>query len=328
MLGARATDKAPQRGDALPLSGRAPRASQAASLAGRWGTPSLTFPLSSPGTIQPVLLVRKLAFAVAGHCRCTSTIRGQFPHCATPQSRENAGVKRPFALCIVRAMLSRIDSDPIQLTGKLSHVCFRGVARNAMRPSGSDNGHYVAHGLALLHEIRTSCGVRAERCRKKPSDTVGEFKSAEMGVPHMPAWKAKTLGKLAQEKVLLEPRRRFANSIPSFSLDKSGPRSWHRPPHLPLCQAHATQHRRKGTLEDSPIMLRGQKWPPPGALPCRASPRNDHVCTRTHANLFIPSPSVANVRYMLESCDNRARREKTMGKCSLVMLSGHKWPTR
>jgi hypothetical protein len=35
-------------------------------------------------------------------------------------------------------------------------------------------------------------------------DTVGEFKSAEMGVPHMPAWKAKTLGKIAQEKVLLE----------------------------------------------------------------------------------------------------------------------------
>jgi hypothetical protein len=36
-------------------------------------------------------------------------------------------------------------------------------------------------------------------------DTVGEFKSAEMGVPHTPAWKAKTLGKLTQEKVLLEP---------------------------------------------------------------------------------------------------------------------------
>jgi hypothetical protein len=31
-------------------------------------------------------------------------------------------------------------------------------------------------------------------------DTVGEFKSAEMGVPHMPAWKAKTPGKIAQEK--------------------------------------------------------------------------------------------------------------------------------
>jgi hypothetical protein len=51
------------------------------------------------------------------------------------------------------------------------------------------------------------------RLSRKVDDTVGEFKSAEMGVPHMPAWKAKTLGKLAQEKVLLEPRRRFSNSI-------------------------------------------------------------------------------------------------------------------
>ena len=43
------------------------------------------------------------------------TIRGQFPHCATPQNRENAGVRRPFAVCIVRAMLSCIDSDPLQV---------------------------------------------------------------------------------------------------------------------------------------------------------------------------------------------------------------------
>jgi hypothetical protein len=41
-------------------------------------------------------------------------------------------------------------------------------------------------------------------CRKKRRDTVGEFKSAEMGVPHMPSLKAKKLGKLSQEKVLLE----------------------------------------------------------------------------------------------------------------------------
>jgi hypothetical protein len=34
--------------------------------------------------------------------------------------------------------------------------------------------------------------------------TVGELKSAEMCVSHMPSWKAKTLGKLTQEKVLLE----------------------------------------------------------------------------------------------------------------------------
>jgi hypothetical protein len=43
-------------------------------------------------------------------------------------------------------------------------------------------------------------------------DTVGEFKSTEMGVPHMPSLKAKTLRELTQEKVLLELGRRFANS--------------------------------------------------------------------------------------------------------------------
>src|SRR5256885_7581857 len=42
-------------------------------------------------------------------------------------------------------------------------------------------------------------------CLTKPPNTVGECKSAEMSVPHMPTWKAKMLGKLTQERVLLEP---------------------------------------------------------------------------------------------------------------------------
>src|SRR5712691_6697645 len=71
----------------------------------------LSPPASAPWGAGP--LIRKAFFVVAGHCRCASTIRGQIPHCATPESRENAGVGRPFALCIVRVMLSRIDSDPI-----------------------------------------------------------------------------------------------------------------------------------------------------------------------------------------------------------------------
>src|SRR5262249_29000170 len=37
------------------------------------------------------------------------------------------------------------------------------------------------------------------------ADTVGEFKSAEMGVPHRPALKAKKRRKLTQARVLLEP---------------------------------------------------------------------------------------------------------------------------
>src|SRR4030095_2674905 len=52
--------------------------------------------------------------------------------------------------------------------------------------------------------------------RRKRADTVGEFKSAEMRASHIPALKAKKRGKLAQEKVLLEPLKRFANSIRAF----------------------------------------------------------------------------------------------------------------
>ena len=39
---------------------------------------------------------------------------------------------------------------------------------------------------------------------EKPPDTVGQPPSAAIRVSHMPAWKAKKLGKLPQEKVLLE----------------------------------------------------------------------------------------------------------------------------
>jgi hypothetical protein len=35
---------------------------------------------------------------------------------------------------------------------------------------------------------------------EKRPDTVGEPRSAEICVSHMPSWKAKTLGKLTQEK--------------------------------------------------------------------------------------------------------------------------------
>jgi hypothetical protein len=40
--------------------------------------------------------------------------------------------------------------------------------------------------------------------QEKRGDTVGELKSAEICVSHMPSWKAKKLGKRTQEKVLLE----------------------------------------------------------------------------------------------------------------------------
>jgi len=62
--------------------------------------------------LQPRLL--SMPGPVVGHCHCASTIRGQFRRCTTHQSRENARVGRLFAPCLVRAMLSRITSDPLQ----------------------------------------------------------------------------------------------------------------------------------------------------------------------------------------------------------------------
>src|SRR5262245_12792580 len=80
------------------------------SVGDRWvvGRPSS----HSNGATAPLGMI-----AVAGHCRCASTSRGQFPYCAMSQSRANAGVGRPFTLYTVRALLSRIDSDPIQRAG-------------------------------------------------------------------------------------------------------------------------------------------------------------------------------------------------------------------
>jgi hypothetical protein len=45
--------------------------------------------------------------------------------------------------------------------------------------------------------------MAARAVRKRP-DTVGEFKSAEIGASHMLSWKAKKREKPTQEKVLLE----------------------------------------------------------------------------------------------------------------------------
>ena len=48
-----------------------------------------------------------------------------------------------------------------------------------------------------------------------------------------------------------------------------------------------------------------------------------HTCPRTNDTSCLPSPSVTNVRTMLESCDNRAKREKRYGN----MFHRHaEWP--
>jgi hypothetical protein len=55
----------------------------------------------------------------------------------------------------------------------------------------------------FLYTFSWQYGPSRRVCRKR-ADTVGEPKSTEMGVSHMPSLKAKKLGKLPQEKVLLE----------------------------------------------------------------------------------------------------------------------------
>jgi hypothetical protein len=57
---------------------------------------------------------------------------------------------------------------------------------------------------SLPHGVRGLFTTLA-RCRIKRRDTVGELKSAEICVSHIPSLKAKRLGKLPREKVLLEP---------------------------------------------------------------------------------------------------------------------------
>jgi hypothetical protein len=48
--------------------------------------------------------------------------------------------------------------------------------------------------------MKSERGVNEGRCRKKRPDTVGELKSAEIYVSHMPSLKAKKLGKLSRKK--------------------------------------------------------------------------------------------------------------------------------
>ena len=82
-----------------------------------------------------------------------------------------------------------------------------GQRENDVRFHGR-NYHRVAKS-PLTFALRQVLIFRALRTRhapgKKVMDTVGELKSAEMCVFHMPSWKAKKLGNLTQEKVLLEP---------------------------------------------------------------------------------------------------------------------------
>jgi hypothetical protein len=53
-------------------------------------------------------------------------------------------------------------------------------------------------------DFRSLCDTIGSQGAKKPTDTVGQPPSTELGVPNMPSLKAKKLSKFPREKVLLE----------------------------------------------------------------------------------------------------------------------------
>src|SRR5207245_2821730 len=65
---------------------------------------------------------------------------------------------------------------------------------------------------SVIHGVRALSTTLA-RCRIKRTDTVGEFKSTEIYVSHMPSLKAKTLGKLTRREV----------GHPTSSVDRRAP---------------------------------------------------------------------------------------------------------
>ena len=73
------------------------------------------------------------------------------------------------------------------------------VLKNLRQRSQADTDSW--HGLFYTQPIPVA---RVSRQSTKRADTVGEPPSAEIGVSYMPSLKAKMLGKLTQEKVLLE----------------------------------------------------------------------------------------------------------------------------
>ena len=90
------------------------------------------------------------------------------------------------------------------------------------------------------------------------------------------------------------------------------PRSWRRPAHRPLCQAHPPAPKERGV--GGP---RRHAERPTGAAAIRAAVRlvasHDHACTRTNPSSCRSSSSVPILRSMWESCDNGTRAKKAMG---------------
>jgi len=95
------------------------------------------------------------------------------------------------------AVLVLIDHKNIR------HVFSSTTFSSSMVPEIDEDSQYS-------RECSTGTGKAASARRggrregRERADTVGQPPSTEIGVPNMPSWKAKKLGKLPREKVLLE----------------------------------------------------------------------------------------------------------------------------
>ena len=82
--------------------------------------------------------------------------------------------------------------------------CLGGSTRQCSLKAFSNFAACLEYAILCAQTPNIALSDERFGCLEKPPDTVGELGSAEICVSHMPAWKAKKLGKLTQEKVLLE----------------------------------------------------------------------------------------------------------------------------
>ena len=123
----------------------------------------------------------------------------------------------------------------------------------------------------------------------------------------------------------------FVHALPLGEVGTNGPRSWRRPPHLPLCQAQAPQHRRQGALGDPAVMPRGPQEPPRSAPPCALPCSSPHrMSTRVPRRMYIMYPLVIwdnlakHVGILRQLCKERKKQWEHVPPSCGVATSGRR----
>jgi transposase-like protein len=101
-----------------------------------------------------------------------------------------------------------LNASGVRDTARSLHICPNTVLRELKKKATA----LESVNTALLRTLNPDevawdverAGEAEAEMDEMWSDTVGEPPSADIGVSHMPSWKAKKLGKLPREKVLLE----------------------------------------------------------------------------------------------------------------------------